>query len=127
MMMRKHPNGMTLLEVLLAMVILSVGCMAVIRTTGLQVRNLGTLEEKMVAGWVADNQLTQLYLGDMTLSPLWQQGNSMMANRQWFWRCRSRQTTDSHLQAIDIEVDSEPEFRSPILRLRTWRISDAKP
>ncbi|TFZ48869.1 type II secretion system protein GspI [Serratia proteamaculans] len=124
-MSRKRHNGMTLLEVLVAMMILAVGCMAVIRTTGQQVRNLGKLEDKMVAGWVADNQLARLYLGDVVLSPLWQQGNSMMANRQWFWRCRSRQTTDSQLQAIEIEVDSEPEFSYPILRLRTWRINHA--
>jgi general secretion pathway protein I len=124
-MSRKRHNGMTLLEVLVAMMILAVGCMAVIRTTGQQVRNLGKLEDKMVAGWVADNQLARLYLGDFVLSPLWQQGNSMMANRQWFWRCRSRQTTDSHLQAIEIEVDSEPGFSYPILRLRTWRMIHA--
>ena len=126
-MSRKRRNGMTLLEVLVAMMILSVGCMAVIRTTGQQVRNLGKLEDTTVAGWVADNQLAQIYLGDIVLSPLWQQGISMMANRQWFWRSRSRQTTDSHLQAIEIEVDSEPEFSYPILRLRTWRADYAKP
>lgn len=125
-MSRKRRRGMTLLEVLVAMMILSVGCMAVIRTTGQQIRNLGKLEDKTVAGWVADNQLARLYLGEIVLSPLWLQGSSMMANRQWFWRCRSRQTTDSHLQAIEIEVDSEPEFSYPVLRLRTWRINDEK-
>lgn len=126
-MSSKRHKGMTLLEVLVAMMILAVGCMAVIRTTGQQVRNLARLEDKMVAGWVADNQLAQLYLGDLTLSPLWLQGNSMMASRQWFWRCRSRQTTDSHLLAVDIEVDSEPDFSQPVLRLRIWRMADDKP
>ncbi|WP_431223435.1 prepilin-type N-terminal cleavage/methylation domain-containing protein [Serratia sp. L9] len=42
----KKQRGMTLLEVLVALVVFAVGCMAVIRATGQQIRSLSELEKK---------------------------------------------------------------------------------
>lgn len=119
-MMSKSQRGMTLLEVLVALVVFAIGCMAVIRTTGQQIRSLGELEKKIIAGWVADNQLTQLVLNGTRPGALWQQGRETMADHEWNWRYRSLQTTDPEVYAIDIEVTDDPAFTHVTVQLRTW-------
>lgn len=116
-------RGMTLLEVLVALVIFSIGCLAVLRTTGQQVRSLGGLERKVVAGWIADNQLALLALNGTPPSALWQQGKENMAEQDWYWRYRSRQTTDPRLYAVDIDVADDPAFTQVTLQVRTWMMS----
>lgn len=116
----KKQRGMTLLEVLVALVVFAVGCMAVIRTTGQQIRSLSELEKKIIAGWVADNQLALLTLSGARPSALWQQGTETMGDRDWFWRYRSLQTTAAQVYAVDIEVADNPDFTGAILRVRTW-------
>jgi general secretion pathway protein I len=123
-MTNKHrQKGMTLLEVLVALVIFSVGCMAVVRTAGQQIRHLTVLEEKMVAGWVADNQLSLLSLGKLSATETWQQGVQEMAGRQWHWRYRGQQTTENGLYAVDIEISDSGTFSYPLVSLRTWMTS----
>lgn len=118
--MSKTQQGMTLLEVLVALMIFSVGCLAVIRTTGQQARHLGILEKKVIAGWVADNQLAQITLNHIRPSVLWQQGQEKMADNEWYWRYRSLQTTDPQIYAIDIEVADNSAFGGTLIQLRTW-------
>lgn len=118
--MNKAQQGMTLLEVLVALMIFSVGCLAVIRTTSQQARHLGALEKNVIAGWVADNQLAQITLDRIRPSALWQQGQEKMADNDWYWRYRGLQTTDPQVYAVDIEVADNPAFSGTKLQLRTW-------
>lgn len=116
----RSQRGMTLLEALVALVVFAVGCLAVMRTTGQQIRSLSELEKKTVAGWVADNQLTLLTLQGIRPSALWQQGSENMAGHDWYWRYRSLQTTDPQVYAVDIEVADTPAFTRSRIQVRTW-------
>ncbi|OPJ99456.1 type II secretion system protein GspI [Serratia marcescens] len=111
---------MTLLEVMVAMVIFAVGCLAIARTIGQQTHGVSTMEKKIVAGWVADNQLALLSISNIRPTAFWSEGQEEMAGRKWYWRYRSRQTTDSTISAIDVEVSDTPAFTPPILQVRTW-------
>jgi len=113
-------RGMTLLEVLVALVIFAIGCMAIIRTTGMQVRSLTLLEEKTMASWVADNQLVVLYLSHVRPATSWQQGISKMAERDWYWRYRSMATMDEGIYAVVIEVSDNEGFKPIIVTLKSW-------
>lgn len=119
-MSSKAQRGMTLLEVLVALVVFAVGCMAVIRTTGQQIRSLSELDKKIAAGWVADNQLALLTLNGGRPSALWQTGSEKMGDRDWFWRYRRLQTTDPQVYAVDIEVADDPTFKRSTIEVRTW-------
>lgn len=119
-MKSKTQRGMTLLEVLVALVVFAIGCMTVMRTTGQQVRSLSELDKKILASWVADNQLALLAINGVRPSPLWQQGSENMGDRDWLWRYRSLPTTDPQVYAVDIEVTDDPAFRRSTVQVRTW-------
>lgn len=53
----KKQAGMTLIEVMVALAVFALAGLAVMQATLQQTRQLGRMEEKTLAGWLADNQL----------------------------------------------------------------------
>ena len=53
---------MTLLEVMVALVVFALAGIALIQSTTQQAAGIGPMEEKVLAGWLADNQMVQLQL-----------------------------------------------------------------
>lgn len=60
---RRARGGFTLIEVLVALTILAVALTAAMRAMGSMVETGASLQQRMLAGWSADNQLTLLRLG----------------------------------------------------------------
>lgn len=117
----KRQRGMTLLEVMVALMIFAIGCMALIKTTGGQVQSLGAIEAKNIALWVADNQLTLLQLERVLPAQAWRQGTTEMADETWYWRYRGRDTTDTGMRAIEMEVRRDPQAPGALIRLLAYR------
>jgi general secretion pathway protein I len=55
-------RGFTLLEVLVALAIFAIVAAVVLTAAGRSVNNAGRLEALALAGWIADNRLTELQL-----------------------------------------------------------------
>ena len=53
----KAQSGMTLIEVMVALVVFALAGLSVMQATLQQTRHMGRMEEKTLAGWLADNQL----------------------------------------------------------------------
>ncbi|STV95257.1 general secretion pathway protein I [Klebsiella pneumoniae] len=92
----KREAGMTLIEVMVALVIFALAGLAVMQSTLQQTRQLGRMEEKILASWLADNQLVQLRLekrwpASAGLKPPWRPPGraGLSAGREWKPRCRS--------------------------------------
>jgi len=60
--MRKHENGFTLLEVLVALVIVGTALGASLRAVGSLTQNSSGLRASMMATWSAENRLAQIRL-----------------------------------------------------------------
>lgn len=58
----KQTRGFTLLEVLVALAIFALVAAVVLTAAGRSVANAGRLETLTLAGWIADNRLTELQL-----------------------------------------------------------------
>ncbi|WP_139354430.1 type II secretion system protein GspI, partial [Escherichia coli] len=82
--------------------------------------NQHILEEKTVAGWVAETQTALLYL--MTREPraVRHQGESDMAGSRWYWRTTPLSTGNALLQAVELEVSRHAAFSSVIQSRRAW-------
>ena len=77
--------GFTLIEVMLAMAIFSIAGIALLSAADNNFKNLSHLENKVLANWIASNQLVTV-----TLDPKWppknnKKGTVEMAGQEWFW------------------------------------------
>ncbi|MGE4802332.1 type II secretion system minor pseudopilin GspI [Yersinia hibernica] len=115
-------RGMTLLEVLVALVVLASAGLAIIKSTGEQVRNLSHLEKKQFAAWVAENQLVRLRLQNVWPAEHWHEGKSTMADITWHWRWRGVATSDAQVRALEIEVSQNEHYSAPLSGLRSYQV-----
>lgn len=100
----RYSQGFTLIEVMLAMAVFSIAGVALLGAASNNAQNIGHLENKMFANWVASNQLVEA-----NLSQQWPPKNNLkgeveLAGRTWFWQQKVLETTDKEMRAIVMEV-----------------------
>lgn len=97
-------RGFTLIEVLAALIIVSLGMLAVIQAVSQTVNNANYLREKTIAHWVAMNKLTEVRLNRSAPAGGESNGDVDMAGTTWHWRMRVSATDAETMQRIDINV-----------------------
>lgn len=117
-------RGFTLLEIMVALVVFSLASLMVMQVTSVTLRGQQFLEEKMVAGWVADNQIALLFLVSPAERLLNRQGEVEMAGRIWYWRSKVSPADGGLLQHGEIDISTRADFSDIRLSRRTWFISD---
>jgi len=102
-------QGFTLLEVIIALGIVAVGILAVSRAITGYAETTATLEQRMVANWVAANRLETLRMLASKPVPGTTHGSEEMAGRVWYFRETISTTADPLLFRLDIVVSSDRE------------------
>ena len=97
-------RGFTLLEVLVALVILALALGALIKTAGDHALLVADLETRTQAFLVAENQLHR-----MQASKFWPEGSEQndeieQGGRRWQWQARFETTPDPDLKRVLIDV-----------------------
>lgn len=113
-------QGMTLLEVLVAIFIIAVSASAMVKSGSQQIDALGHLQQKQLGLWLADNMLVALKENLIDVSANWRHKETQMADRQWFIRWRSVATTDPQLNALIVEVRRDKQQVKPLTTLQTY-------
>lgn len=113
-------RGFTLIEVMLAMAIFAFAGVALVSSVDTHLRNLSHLETKMIASWVASNQLVEA-----TLDKSWplknnKKGKVELAGREWFWQQKIAKTNDNNMSAVSIEVRLKETQKSFLASLTTY-------
>ena len=83
MFARRTSRGFTLLEVLVALVVLAVALGALIKAGSEHARNTAYLQERTLAGWVADNLLADYEAGLRRIDTGSERIRSRLAGRDW--------------------------------------------
>ncbi len=96
--------GFTLIEVLAALIIVSLGMLAVIQAVSQTVNNANYLREKTIAHWVAMNKLTETRLSQSAPAGGDTSGDIDMAGSTWHWRMTISATDAATMQRIDVRV-----------------------
>ena len=104
-----HCRGFTLLEVIIALGVVAVGILAVSRAVSGYVETTYTLEQRMVANWVAANRLEMLRIQKIVAEPGSSKGVEVMAGRTWHFRETITKTADPYLFRIDIVVYADKD------------------
>ncbi len=112
----KSQRGFTLIEVLVALVIVALGMSALLETLGSAADTATWLRDKTFAQWICFNQLATLRLVGSVPSPGTTDGELDYANRHWRWRQIVTPADDSGLfPGIErVEVKAEPADTSAV-------------
>lgn len=100
-------RAFTLVEVLIALVVLAVGIVALVGGASDFARNASELRQRAMARWVAENRLTEL-----TLQPSWpdtgkDQGSERMGGVEWEWESDVQKTPNGDIRRATITVRRE--------------------
>jgi general secretion pathway protein I len=123
---KKFSLGFTLIEVMLAMAIFSIAGIALLSASDNNIKNLSHLENKVLANWLASNQLVEVTL-DTTWPPKNnKKGTVEMAGQEWFWLQKVIKTENQDMRSIVIEIRNDEDEKLPITTMVTF-VSKSQP
>jgi general secretion pathway protein I len=104
----RQNRGFTLVEVMVALVIVAVALPAFLSLVMTQLDGTGAIRDKTMAFWVAENEMTRLQLQHRLLDdfnlPDEDQGEVTMAGIEWLWQMEN-EPTDSGIDGfLQVEI-----------------------
>jgi general secretion pathway protein I len=123
---KRSSLGFTLIEVMLAMAIFSIAGIALLSASDNNIKNLSHLENKILANWVASNQLVAV-----SLDPQWppknnKKGTVEMAGQEWFWLQKVIKTENKDMRSIVIEIRNKEDEKLAVTSMVTF-VSKSQP
>lgn len=103
-------GGFTLLEVLVAVLVLALGLTALVRLSALEARALADLRERTLAHWVAANVLEETRLAEPWPGIGRRSGSARMGGRDFRWELLVQDTSEAAIRRLDVTV--QPAGRS---------------
>lgn len=101
--------GFTLLEVMLALLIISVGLVALVQSAQTGAQTTTALREKTGAYHVADQVMLLLYQkSDLQVGS--HQGQELFAGQDYYWQAELKTTDNIHINRIDLVVGLDRDF-----------------
>lgn len=96
--------GFTLLEVLIALLLMSLALTGLMRLATLETRAAAQLRDATLAQWVASNAIAEARLREGFPGLGTREGESAMAGRRWRWRLAVSGTEEPSIRRLDITV-----------------------
>ncbi|MCT9843034.1 MULTISPECIES: type II secretion system minor pseudopilin GspI [Leclercia] len=115
-MAKAKQQGMTLLEVMVALVIFSTAALALMNSVSLNVRFTYGLADTLQASWVAENQLAEAQLMQSDFPDSEEEGTETQGGRSWTWR-KQRVKSADHGRVDEIRVWAEGDDSQPVITL----------
>lgn len=104
--MTRH-RGFTLLEVMVALAIVSIGLIAVFNGIIQMAHSTAVLRERALADWIAMNQISEIRISGDFPAVGRSNGSTEFANRNWRWEATISETGVADLRRIDLAVAYE--------------------
>jgi general secretion pathway protein I len=104
---RSRPAGFTLIEVLVALVVVAVSVTAVLHSASVASRTMHGLEDRFFARMVASEEITALKLERDFPAVGITTGNRRMASQTWNWETRITQTAEPKMRRVEVTVSNE--------------------
>ncbi|MDX1280726.1 type II secretion system minor pseudopilin GspI [Shewanella colwelliana] len=118
--MKRNLQGMTLLEVIVALAVFAIAAVSITKSLGDQIANMPILEERTLAQWVASNQMVDARLEGKFPELGKKEGSVDLADKEWFWRKEVIKTTDDNFRMIRISVSDDERYGRIIAQVSSY-------
>jgi general secretion pathway protein I len=105
--MSPNADGFTLLEMLVALAVLSLAVLALVNLAGENSRTGVVIEERVFAGVIADNRAIEALTSRQPPALGETSGSEKAAERAWRWTRRVTETPESGVLRVDVAVMSD--------------------
>ena len=97
-------KGFTLLEVLVALLVIAMTMTAASQSVSSSSRTLSRLQESTFARWVAESEMANIQLGLVKPTAGLASGETLLGGRQWQWQRSITVAADPELRRVKIAV-----------------------
>ena len=122
-------GGFTLIEVLVALIVVSFGIVSVIQVTSQHVSNISELEKRMLASWVASNHIAEIR-HNAKVERIRSGGDTErfdMGGHTWRSRARLEESEVEKVFVLTVEVSFDGDPEKTIYASMTSAVTDGLP
>jgi general secretion pathway protein I len=101
-------KGFTLIEVMVALLVISVALTGAVKVMGNGAHNASLLSQKTIAQWVGLNQLTTVKIEGVWLKTGESKGEAKMAHQKWQWVQKVIKTEIDDVNRLEVSVYTIP-------------------
>tara|TARA_R110000868_G_scaffold279466_1_gene539496 strand:- start:380 stop:769 length:390 start_codon:yes stop_codon:yes gene_type:complete len=120
-------SGLTLLEVMVALLIFAVTGSAILKAAGDHLSGVGLIQDMTFATWVANNRLSELQLSSTWPPKNNEKGSEEMASRTWYWSQRVEKTVDEELLLVEVTVSDNEQRSNSVTSVTSYLAKRSKP
>jgi len=106
-------HGFTLIEVMVALVIIAISLTGMAVTMGGMLNNATALRERTYASWIAQNKIIEMRVANVVPDVDATSGEIEYANAFWNWRAEVSESGVENLYRVDVEI-SRPGSTDPV-------------
>lgn len=117
----RRADGFTLLEVLIALLVVALALTALVRVAGIGSRDFAGLRERTLAGWIAANVLAETRLSPAAPPTGRREGRLRYAGRDWRWAMEVQNTPEPGIRRLDVRVFAGNEHDDALATLAGFR------
>lgn len=118
--LQHRQRGLTLLEVMVALLIFAVTGSAILKAAGDHLSGVGMIQDMTFATWVANNRLTNIQLESTWPPKNNLKGSQEMAGRTWYWTQLTEKTIDADLLKVEVTVSEDEAQKRSITTVTTF-------
>ena len=116
---RRNEQGMTLIEVLVALLVVALALAAAIRSVNAGVVNTDYLKQRNIAHWVAMNHANELQL-NLRAANANDHYEAEMAGQVWHVQSEIKPTADKNILRVEISVKKDLDAESSLAIMTTY-------
>lgn len=110
-------SGFTLLEVLIALFVLSLALLALMRTAAGQAETFTAVRERILADWLAQVVIAETRIGNPLPSPGRNSGQRRFGGRDWRWELDVQPTQAATIRRLDVRISTALAPTVPVVTL----------